>query len=119
MATSPLRTSTNCLGDSSMHTTGKCSSYGCWYTSSTCSIAATKALFCSGGITHSLVFQGLSSFFLVPPGRPHARGCLRTLIPPSCLPAAVVTSVHNPAEAHCNRAVPGGLPLLHLPCAHR
>jgi hypothetical protein len=59
-----LPSSINCLGDSSIHTTGKSALYGLLYTSNTRSMFATNSLLCAGGMTQPFTFQGLSSFFL-------------------------------------------------------
>jgi len=63
-------------------------------------MAATKWLFCCGGITQPLTRQGLSSFFLKPFSQFHAKFHQHNLILSSDQPISVKTICHIPSEAH-------------------
>src|SRR6056297_50651 len=82
----------NCIGDSSIQMTGYSGSNGRLYTSRMCSMAATKSLFCSGGITHPFCFQGLISFFLEPVAPSHVIGHSHSPVQPCDRPASEGTS---------------------------
>ena len=96
----------NCLGDSSIQTTGELVSYGRLYTSRTLSIGATKLPFCLGGITHCCFLHGLISFFLTRDESSHMKYFLCNLAQPFFLPASARTIWQNRMGVHYNLRLP-------------